>query len=295
MNVDSTTNLKLEISNLQKELDVARGLLDSANSIIIRWDKDGVIHFMNDFGLRFFGYSSEELIGHPLMTIVPNVESNSGRDMSKLAKDIVENPEQYKTVSSENITKNGRTVWVTWTNKGILDRQGNVQEIFAIGNDITALKTAEETLRHSEERFRVLFDQAGGYCMILDPQTADGIPVIVDANQAACEMHGYSREEFIGRPVAEIDDADGKRMVKERTREILTGKPFYVENVHVRKDGTTFHVAVNAKRIDIGAAPPLILSTEFDITALKTSNEKKKKAIDLLNSAEKVANIGSWE
>ena len=64
----------MEISELQKPLVFTCEFLESASSIVLRWDKDGIIHFMNDFGLRFFGYSSEELIGQQVMTIVPKVE-----------------------------------------------------------------------------------------------------------------------------------------------------------------------------------------------------------------------------
>jgi len=53
----------MEISERQKQIVFARESLESANSIVLRWGMDGAIHFMNDFGLRFFGYSSEELIG----------------------------------------------------------------------------------------------------------------------------------------------------------------------------------------------------------------------------------------
>jgi len=134
-------------------------------------------------------------------------------------------------------------------------------------------KRAEKTLKNSETRFRALFEQAGGYCMILDPNTPDGIPVIIDANQAACDAHGYTRETFVGRPVIDIDDEDGRRLTKERTLEIMTGKPFYVENEHVRKDGTSFSVAVNAKRIDIEGEPPLIFTTEYDITERKAASD----------------------
>ncbi len=148
--------------------------------------------------------------------------------------------------------------------------------------DIAERKRAEQQLQQSEERFRALFEQAGGYCMILDPNTADGIPLIVDANQAACQMHGYTKEEFIGRPVADIDDEEGKRLCLERTREIMTGKPFYVENVHTRKDGTPFHVAVNAQRIAIGDGPPLIFMTEYDITAIKLAEAESQKTNALL-------------
>ncbi len=142
--------------------------------------------------------------------------------------------------------------------------------------EILAHKRTEKELKEGEERFRALFEQAGGYCMILDTKTSDGIPVIIDANEAACAIHGYTYEEFIGRPVADIDDEDGKRLVKKRTEEIMTGKPFYVENEHLRKDGTSFSVAVNAKRIDIGGEPPLILTTEYDISERKRAENEKE-------------------
>jgi len=150
--------------------------------------------------------------------------------------------------------------------------------VLGIGRDITERKQTEELVRNNEEKFRALFEQTGGYCMILDPNTSDGIPIIIDANKAACSEHGYKREEFIGRPVSDIDDEDGKQLVKKRTAEIMTGKPFYVEKEHIRKDGSIFTVAVNAKRIDIGDNPPFILTTEYDITERKKSEKKLKES-----------------
>jgi PAS domain S-box-containing protein len=122
--------------------------------------------------------------------------------------------------------------------------------------------------------------------MLLDPNTPDGIPIIFDANDAACRAHGYEREDFIGRPVADIDDEEGKRLVKKRTKEIMTGKPFHVENIHVRKNGSTFPVAVNANRIDIGGRKPLILTIEYDIT-------EKRKLEEQLRQAQKMEAIGT--
>ncbi|MCI5211914.1 MAG: PAS domain S-box protein, partial [Candidatus Electrothrix sp. ATG2] len=157
--------------------------------------------------------------------------------------------------------------------------------------DITKNKLAEEELRDREELFKALFEQAGGYCMILDPNTPDGIPVIIDANEAACLMHGYTQEEFIGRPVADINNEDGNHLCKKRTIEIMKGKPFYVEKVHVRKDGTTFPVAVNAKRIDIGGKPPLILTTEYDLTEQKKNKDTLTNIINLAPDIIATANL----
>lgn len=133
-----------------------RDLVETANSVIIRWDNNGIIRFINSYGYRFFGYSEEELVGQDVMTIVPNVEISSGRDLAHLVKDIVVNPGRYINVSSENIKKSGETVWVTWTNKAIFEESGKIKEILAIGNDITLLKQTQAKLQTLNENLEVL-------------------------------------------------------------------------------------------------------------------------------------------
>ena len=131
--------------------------------------------------------------------------------------------------------------------------------------------------------------------MILDPNTEDGIPIILEANSAAIEIHGYSREEFIGRPVSDIDDEDGKKLVREKTALIMEGNPFYVENTHIRKDGSTFDVAVNAQRIDIGNNPPLVFSTEYDITDKNKAEAILRNQQELISTSTRLTQIGGWE
>ena len=164
--------------------------------------------------------------------------------------------------------------------KPLTDDTGAVLEMRGTIQDVTDRKLAEVKLRASEKRFRALFEQAGDYCMILDPNTEDGIPIIVDANKAAYELHGYTREEFIGRPVADIDDDEGKKLVIKHTNMIMTGKPFLIENTHIRKDGSTFPVSVHANRIDIEGEPPLIFTTEFDISERVQAEENYKNLFE---------------
>ena len=132
-----------------------RELVETANSVIIRWDKQGIIRFINEYGLGFFGYTAEEMLGREVRILLPKVEANSGRDVDDLVSDILIHPEQHTYVPNENITKDGRIVWVAWTNKAILDEQQNVREILAIGNDVTSLKEIEKALRESQERLRM--------------------------------------------------------------------------------------------------------------------------------------------
>ncbi|MDM8535760.1 PAS domain S-box protein [Desulfobacterales bacterium HSG17] len=159
-------------------------------------------------------------------------------------------------------------------------------------NDITERNRAENELKASEEMFRSLFEQAGGYCMILQP-TDSGIPDILDANEAACKAHGYTRNEMIGRPVAELDDDEGKRLCIERTKIIMSGKPLIIETNHVRKDGSSFPVAVCANVVQFRDKPPLILTIEYDISDIRKSEAEKMALEKKIRQMQKMEAIGN--
>lgn len=136
-----------------------RELVQLANSIILRWNAEGIITFMNEYGLRFFGYTADELCNrHVIGTIVPYTESG-GRDLRDLMERICADPRAFEQNINENTRRNGERVWISWTNKVVLDAQGKVLEILSIGTDITRRKQAEEQVtklhddlrRHAEE------------------------------------------------------------------------------------------------------------------------------------------------
>jgi PAS domain S-box-containing protein len=127
-----------------------RELVQNANSAIIRWKRDGTIVFFNEFAQKFFGYDLEEVLGKKVAILLPQSES-TGADLSGLLHDIVEHPERFVNNVNENVLRDGRRVWMAWTNRPILDEQGRVAEILAVGIDITERKLAEDALHSSYE------------------------------------------------------------------------------------------------------------------------------------------------
>jgi len=137
-----------------------RELVEHANSIILKMDTEGNIVFFNEFAERFFGYRKEEVLGKNVIgTIVPPTEI-SGRDLRDLIRKICMGAERYSSNENANITKDGRMVWIRWTNRSIEDRDGNLVGVLSIGNDITDRKEMEEELaakaRDLERRNRQL-------------------------------------------------------------------------------------------------------------------------------------------
>jgi len=128
--------------------------VEHANSIILRWTRDGKITFLNEFGQRFFGYSSEEILGrHAVGTIVPATGSR-GRDLGLLMDQILADPKAYEQNVNENMRRSGERVVIAWTNKIVPDERGNVAEVLSIGTDITELKRAQEEINERNKELR---------------------------------------------------------------------------------------------------------------------------------------------
>ena len=128
-----------------------RELVELANSIILRLDRDGRIVYLNPYGRRFFGFQQKELLGRSMIgTIVPAVAS-SGEDLAALIASLLENPGRHAVQENENQRKDGSRCWIFWTNKAVRDAKGRVIGILCIGNDMTDKKRAELVLRRSRD------------------------------------------------------------------------------------------------------------------------------------------------
>lgn len=129
-----------------------RELVENANSIILRWGRDGRITFLNEFGLRFFGHTLDEVVGRNVVDVLVPGEESTGRDLKHLMEQICADPKAFEHSTNENVKRSGERVWVSWTNKIVLDERGEVKELLAIGSDITERRRAEQALRRSMEQ-----------------------------------------------------------------------------------------------------------------------------------------------
>ena len=141
------TRLKAMMADLKAEEEQYRILVQSANSIIIQFDRYGTITFFNNYALKFFGFGPEDIIGRNVVgTIVPEYGSN-GEDLRFKILDLAIHPEKYEVTENENTKKDGSRVWIAWTNQPLYDEKGTIVQILSIGNDITRLQEAEREIQ----------------------------------------------------------------------------------------------------------------------------------------------------
>ena len=214
-----------------------RNLLQTANSVIIRYDPQGRIRYINDYGVKFLGYEEHQILGRTLFeTIIPDIET-SGRDVRPFIHALLRNPQSYPQTDGENLCRDGRRVWVAWSNQAIFNEQGEFVEILSIGHDITQCKEAEEALQRSETKFRNIFEnsQVG----IFRTRLSDGL--LLDANQRLADLFGFnSPDEMIG--IAYSTDFYVNLCDRQQVVELLK-RHGDLQNVEIqmrKRDGTAF-------------------------------------------------------
>lgn len=237
---------------LKRSEEKYRALVEEAFSMILRMDTQGTITFCNEFAQRFFGFSSEELIGKNVVgTIVPEYES-TGRDLRWLIEDIGRNPGCYLNNVNENRRKNGELVWIAWTNRPVYNENGGAVEILCIGNDITERKLAEEALTKSEAKYRALFSCSSDAIFLLKDNRC------IDCNSQSERMFGYSRDAMIGYATAKFsppfqpDDRKSVEKAQEMVVKALTGEQQVFEWVFERQDGTLFNTEITLTVVYLG-------------------------------------------
>jgi PAS domain S-box-containing protein len=248
-----------------------RELVENANSIILRWGRDGRIIFLNEFGQRFFGYTEAEIVRrHVIGTIVPETE-NGGRSLNTLMEEICADPAAFEQNVNQNMRRNGQRVWIAWTNKVVLDPQGQVVEILSIGSDITDRKQAEESEHLAHERLRRFID--ANIVGVIIART-DGS--LLEANDYYLHLIGYTREELDQGQVdwraitpPEWLPADNQAIREMRERGTCT--PY--EKEYVRRDGT---------RVSIFLVDALLPGPEEQIAAFILDVTRRKRAEDEL-------------
>ena len=259
MGIDISERRHAEIA-LRESEQKYRELVEHANSIILRWTQDGRVTFLNEFGLKFFGYSAKEIVGrHVVGTIVPEIDS-ANRDLRPLMDQILENPVAFTQNTNENMRRDGERVWITWTNKTVLDAQGRIREVLSIGTDITERKKAEERIAEQA----ACLDKARDAIMA---RSLDGR--ILFWNQGAEHIYGWKREEVLDRQIGEILSAE-PGVFEQLHQKILASGEWSGELRHLTKSGQEIIVESRWTLIrDMKGHPKSVLGINTDITEKK--------------------------
>ncbi len=229
---DITDLIKLQ-KQYQETASQYENLVENLNSIILHMDLGGNILFINSYGARFFGYEKEELLGKSVVgTIVPTIESRTGRDLTNLIEEILQDPKRFEYNENENIKKDGTRVWISWKNTPIYDSTGKCVEILSVGIDLTEQKRKElEILK-----------------------TWDFVYKMVEALPDAVSFKdGDGRWVYANRSMLEIFNLVGKDVVGKTDLELIEYDEFFREELEgcAKSDELAWEMKTPLQRTEI--------------------------------------------
>ena len=141
------------------------------------------------------------------------------------------------------------------------------------------LSQEAEQIAESERRFRALVDASPDGIFL---ESARG--EILDCNEAALRMFGYSREEMLGLSIADLVPEEFAASLPEEIPEEDTTGDELVERENVRKDGTVFPTEITTKYYDVGGRRRLLAYLR-DITERKQKERRQQELVEELRTA----------
>ena len=216
-----------------------------------------------------FGYRRDEILNESIDKL------HAPEDMQKLSEIFARLRQGKRGFDGETMlirsTGDSFPAFVSYTP---IQSSFNGPVALGVAVDITARRDAQEKLRESEEKFRSLFNDALDMIHIINPSGN-----IVDANPIELQSLGYTREEFIGKPLSDIIHPDYKEHSQNALGQVLRGSTV--------KNHETALITKSADHIDVEVnAVPLIEDGEViyaraiirDITERKTLENRLRQA-----------------
>ena len=281
---DVTESKRIETELFSQERKL-RTLVERIPDLLVRYDLQLRITYVNPAWEKASGLSAEEVIGLP-HTDIPKVPVPAVDEYINAIREVIETGIS-QTIEFAWINANGAELFLDYVIAPEYDDQRKITGVLAVGRDITAHKQAVESLLESEKRFSTIFhtNPAANALARLDNGQ------LVNINQAWQDLTGYSHSEAIGHTPLELNlwivPAQRERLIK-----MLQEKEMVQDEVQIRKkSGEIIDLYTSASITEL-SGEKYLLTMGQDITgrkkaeaALRESEEKYRSMMESMEEA----------
>jgi PAS domain S-box-containing protein len=289
------TNVALQKENAERKRaeeavrgseDHLRLVTDTIPALVWSALPEGSVDFINQRHREFTGLSLDDLGGWRWTAVI------HPEDRAKLVDEWQTALATGEPLEAEARLRraSGDYRWLAIRAVPLRDKSGKIVKWYGTKTDITEHKQAEDEVRKSEDRLRLVIDTIPTMAWSLRP---DG--VVDFLNQRWLDYTGLSLEQYVGEPTGPIHPEDIPRVIEQWIADMAVGKPYETEMRLRRADGVYrwFLVRTEPLRDEWGNIVKWFGSSA-DIQDRKRAEEALRESQADLAEAQRVAQIGSW-
>ena len=214
-----------------------------AHAVVVIRAGDGRIVYANEAAGAVFGHAASDLVGRDVSSLHVPVDEEPGRR----TREILAALEADKVWTGDVLARraDGSDIWCTARVSGLEHAEHGSVWVVAYA-DAGERRAAEDARRDAETGFRALFEDGPIPIALIGPDLC-----VLDVNDVACALTGFTRHELVGRSLAHITHPDDVAVDADLGRRLFSGElpAFRVEKRLVTKQGTPVRVAVSTTAV----------------------------------------------
>jgi PAS domain S-box-containing protein len=288
--IQDITARKLMEDRIHESEQYYRTLVETSPDAIVIINSTGQLQYASQRAYELFDVPAEQIVsGSSILNwIAPDVREKIFEKFRVILSGLVKpEPSEYKLIRND-----GSILWAEIHASCLLDAEGQVKGLLLVCRDITSRKLAEEARRESVELFQGLFNASPDAIVLIDPHYPWPI---VDCNEAACLMNGYTREELIGHSIDLLNTTVGKPEERIAYLETIRQKgAIHIETEHRHKDGHIITVEVSTSIVTLGGRE-MVLGIDRDVTKRKMVEKALHESEYFFKESQHAAFIGSYK
>ena len=264
-------------SNFASQRELLRAVFDCATYGIYYCTAEGVIQLCNDAFLRLLALTRDEISGAPVSQFTP---AELSEEQDRVIAHVLRSgaPSEYGTELERH---DGFRIPVRISVAPVRDHTGAIVGSVSVVRDVVGELEAARALQESDLRYRAAFRNNPDAIFVIDEQG-----VIVDANPAACDLTGVSKERLLNRPIMHLATTDpDAELHLDATKELRENGSTYRAHVNfARADGTSIDAELHGTALGHGLWQLLIhdvtdrVASEKELLIHKQALEEKVAA-----------------
>ena len=274
---EEITEIKVESKEHEKIKEKYDSLVNTVEEMVCRFKPDSTLSFVNKAYCENLGCAEEQLINRKFIDFISDKDAEFGLRKIEEAVETGEKIEFEDKLEDDD----GNIKHQRWRYKPIFNKFGEIEEIQAVGTDITERKEKEKQMERLLEEYKTIFNNAQSSLFLLNVEEEDEIK-FQRINPKDEELTGLSTEEVEGKTPTEVFGEKTGRKVEEDYRKCLKKRDTIEYEEKLNFPGGNYIYYTTLAPVIINGRVEKIVGDAHDITEGRRMEELFQKMLSVI-------------